>query len=629
MLSLDRRLTCLALIVVLTSWTHCSKEEPAPVDAPITAEKGNSEKATSGDNAAKKGAADNPGELAKSVSQKPAMMTMPESVIAILGLRSFNDGIQAAKRMMELMEPDAPQGGIVSTAKEGLKENFGWSDVSWLDMDKPVRIIMPDAKAYDGNNLVLILPTMDKDKMLAALPEGSKTKDGPHAAVYEAGLTKLFVNFVDGHVVIADDTRFFELTKPFLTKDMLYWNPEQTLTIKASTARINTLYGDDITAMKTQLLMALVAGAAGGGADLSAQVDLVFGLMTATDELDIHLWLEQDDLKIRLDAFPKKDTFLASYAELSGPKRSALAPQISPQAWFASIGNLDPVTMGQIMTFSNAMMGNQPSGLSPEDEALLKGYYEKLSASSTGDSAIAGYIDDRFPFALSLITKVTDSQKALATYESIYDVMFKNLITAVGEAMGGDSAPPQLRAITNTEQLIATINAMARPMGAKAAMFSEEREGVAIRGVRLGADWKQIGQATGADQADPELFKAVSEVIGGRIEIAMGHKDQTIAMALGPKAVDTVIGLVLGKALGGEAGVNRLAPDYNMIATIRPETMLKALAFIPPFAERSDVMAKVPMNRPFQLATSGASGWVRIDTVVPMDVLGVMQKLVD
>jgi hypothetical protein len=165
-------------------------------------------------------------------------------------------------------------------------------------------------------------------------------------------------------------------------------------------------------------------------------------------------------------------------------------------------------------------------------------------------------------------------------------------------------------------------------MGAKAAMFKEERAGIVVQGVRFGADWTQIGQATGLDKTDPEFFKAMSEVIGSRVEVAVAHNEQTVAMALGPNGADTATGLVGGKSLGGEAGINRVAADYNMIATMRAETMLKALSFMPDLGDQK-LMAKVPANRPLQFATTGEEGWVRFDSVIPMDVLGILQKIVN
>ena len=80
----NRLLICFALITALASLTHCSKDEVAPA---AEAEKtGASAEAASKSKDAPKASKKVAAEPAKTVSKKPLMVTMPDSVIAVVGV---------------------------------------------------------------------------------------------------------------------------------------------------------------------------------------------------------------------------------------------------------------------------------------------------------------------------------------------------------------------------------------------------------------------------------------------------------------------------------------------------------------------------------------------------------------
>ena len=134
---------------------------------------------------------------------------LSEAVLGVVGIRSMSDTAAVVRSVGSRVAPGALPPDAVSMVLEHLKRELGFSDISWVAQDKPVRLVLASDPKFQADNDALILPVSDQTRMEAALKPGSKDNAGDHLAAYEHALAKRFLDVTQGHLVVTKHPEVF------------------------------------------------------------------------------------------------------------------------------------------------------------------------------------------------------------------------------------------------------------------------------------------------------------------------------------------------------------------------------------------------------------------------------------
>jgi hypothetical protein len=350
------------------------------------------------------------------------------------------------------------------------------------------------------------------------------------------------------------------------------------------------------------------------------------------------VWFDDKTLNASAGFIPKAGTALETFTKTGKGKRPSFAKRVPKTAFAAGAMNIDTRALDAVMAvFNKATIDSykQFADLRPEDIASMQTQLDIITKNSPGDAAFGVYVDGDFPGAMMAVTRVVDINVHNAGWAAIVNVFVERALAKL-KADGVDNIPPPIANAKNLGELVTAINGMGAALGVKMTLVEFDpknpvpnEDGVMISGLRMNVDWARFAAATQLDQADPELFKTLSKVLGGNFEMMSVMKDDLVALAFGPNATKVATALVTEAPFGGgESGLNRLADNNVGVWTFRLDTVLKAIAFVPKLAAKRDLIKKIPTDRPltFTYETDGTATTFSVN--VPLDVMhavGVVQ----
>ena len=625
------------LLTVTLMLVACGKSEPAPETktAPLKA----SAQAEAPAPAADKAAAPAPA-AAKITPLAPAgeapevnRVKLPEDVVAVLAFRSLDSVLNSAKTALELLDPANAQPGFISAAKEGIKESLGWKDIAWIQADKPIRSMLFNAKQYEGKSQFLALPMSSKEAVLAALPDGARQKEGDHVAKYDNNGQTVFVDFVEGHAIYTDHEGFFAKGKPFFEAQLRGWLPSREVELKLDLDNVYALFLPELSEAKRQLISSYTEGAGGEPTGmnrlLAFEVESLFSLFESSHQADLNVWLDQKTFNVSAAFLPKSGTVLDTFRKDNADRRSAFAKLVPKTGMFSSVLNVDFTKLEGMMKAIDMVTIDaykEVADLRPEDIATLEGHLKVMAQQAIGDAMISVYADGEFPGALVAMAKLKEPKKVQDAYGAIFDTVFPRVIAKM-KAEGGADVPAQLSSAKSLKDLLPLINELGGPLGIKLASFEEAPEGLSLSGVKVNMDWARFAAATELDKADPELFTVLKGALGNEFAAVLARNDkaQLGALTFGPNAVAAAKALLSGAEFGGgESGIVRASADNIGAVSIRMETLLKAVSFIPGLAAKTDLIKKVPAERPILATVAADPKMVGMTLSVPVDVMQVI-----
>ena len=636
-------LVSLALTLTLTlAFAACGKGDPEPTTktAPLKAS-GKPEAAPAPAKAeapTDKAAGDKSVAAPQAAKEAPEIVrvALPDDVVAVLAFRSLDSVLNSAKTALELLDPANAQPGFISATKEGIKESLGWKDIGWIQADKPIRSMLFNAKQYEGKAQFLALPMVSKDAVLAALPDGAKQKEGEHVAMYDNNGQTVYVDFVEGHAIYTDHASFFAKGKEFFEKNLRAWEPSREVELKLDLDNIYGLFLPELSEAKRQLLASYSQNGPEGTSALDEllkfEIATLFSLFESSHQADINLWLDGQTLHASTAFLPKAETVLDRFTKKNANKRSAFAKKVPKRGYFNSAVNLDFRSMGTLMEEIDKASINaykQIADLRPEDIEAIAAQLKVMSEQSLGDAILTLYVDGEFPAAFAALTTLDEPTKVRAAYETIVNTLIPRIV-AKAKAEGAADIPPQIAKAKTVGELLPLVNELGGPLGLKVAMLEEDKDGVSLVGIKVHIDWARFVAATGMDKADPEFFAIMKGVLGDRFSAVLGIKDKLGSMTFGPNAVEANKALLTGAEFGGgESGLLRVVDKSIGSVSIRMDTLLKALSFVPSLGAKRDLIMKVPTERPL-IATMESNGKsLRLEVGVPVDVMqaiGEVQK---
>ena len=558
---------------------------------------------------------------------------LPDDVVAALAFRSLDSVLNSAKTTIEVLDPANAQPGFISAAKEGIKESLGWKNIAWIQPDKPIRSMLFNAKAYEGKAQFLALPMTSKDDVLAALPDGARQKDGAHVAKYDNNGQTVFVDFIEGHAIYTDHESFFEKGKAFFEANLASWAPSRDVELKLDLDNIYALFLPELSEAKRQLL-ASYASEPGGEATglerlLAFEVETLFSLFESSHQADLNLWLDGKTFNISAAFLPKAETALDTFRKVNANRRSKLAKFIPKTGMVNSVINIDFRTLSATMkAIDQVTMESYKdiADLRPEDIKVIEEQLKMMGNQASGEAIISLYTDGEFPAAFVAAAQLEDPKKIQSAYGVIFDTLIPRVIAKLS-AEEGAALPAELAKAKTLKDLLPLLNQVGGPLGVKMSAVEKEADGVSLVGFKVNMDWDRFAAATELDKADPALFKTLKGILGNQFEAVLGTNQagKLGAVTFGPKAIAANKAVLLGTEFGGgESGIVRAAPDNVGVASIRLETLLKSISFIPGLAEKRELIKKIPAERPIIATLDADETKVDIQLSLPVDVMQVM-----
>lgn len=586
------------------------------------------------------------GGLAK-IAPKPRGTTkvpLASPVMAVVGIPSLEKVLGDGARLANTVAPGQVPPAMASMVLESLKDEFGLTDIGWLDQKAPIRMAV--VRGGDGpgqEDGALVLPVTDMDKVMASLKPTAKKGEGGHLASYEHRLESYFLDGAKGHVVITNKPDVYGKVKSFIDETLLQWKPAHGLSVQIDMGQLNTRYANEISQARA-LVSQLAKQAAAeetlvkAGKIQELQVGLLFGLIESSEWLEIYADSEGTGLEVGMAIEGREGTTLAKFANTLSGKTCGLVEAASPQTWFGVAGNMDVrgiESLRQIQTASIAAYADVLK-LSPADQKKLTGLFDKLAALSTGESLTSVHLDGSFPMAIDGLMTVTDASQARSAYEEIVGLVFEKGWALVEAELkkGSEIKLPPVK-ITTVGQLIGVVSPFTAAFGIGLEVVHRGPEGGLagggshVDGLVITIDWDTLAKQSGASPGDAANIAMAQQVVGKRIEMGMSFDDKRgrIGFGFGPHGLTRAAELAAGKMPGGDRLLTAASAGHAMAMTIRPAMLLQALTFLPDLADKKAAFARIPSDRAITMRGKASGRTMEFTLAVPMDLVGALATL--
>jgi hypothetical protein len=569
-------------------------------------------------------------------SAPPTVATSPASgpaaVIAVGGTPSLDALFKLISEVGNKVQPGVVPPGFVSVALEGLKGKLGLSDVSWIKTDQPVKMLLLDPKAF-GEGLALVVPIADKDKALASLPATAKKDDPAHAAILEPEPgDQAFLDFVEGHLVLASHPGAFAAVKGYVESELKAWSPSAPIAVDVNLEAIQRIFGADIQQAKGALdaLMAAV-NAQGGGAMGSgpagqalakAQIELFFGVLESSARALVTLSSRDSDVEYGVALTPKPGTGLAKATEAMAGKTSSLASLVPATSWMGVAAHLDLRGVESLKELQKLTTRSYAEILKLDEASVAKidALFGELWQQSTGEQGFGIYTDGSFPLAMVGGVTVTDAVKARDQYGQLIDMFFvpavKLLQEKVAEEGGGAPPPIDLSTVKTFDDAVKAVAPLLKTVG---VTLSVTRDGD-LAGLSVAIDWSN------PVLQDPEV-QLIKAMIGSKLEAGMVFKGNRLAFAFGPNGYTAAKAAAEGPNPSADPQLARLSQGAALAFVFSPANIglaLKSLAAIPELQAFQAVLEKLAKDRVLWVSGKSDGKSMTFTTGVPMDVIATL-----
>ena len=412
--------------------------------------------------------------------------------------------------------------------------------------------------------------------------------------------------------------------------------PSREVELKLDLDNIYSLFLPELSEAKRQLL-ASYASVPGGEASglsrlLAFEVEALFALFESSHQSDLNLWLDGKTFNISAAFLPKAETALDNFRKVNANRRSKLATSIPKTSMISSVINIDfrklAATMKALDQVTMAAY-KELADLRPEDIKVIEEHLKTMGNQASGDAFISAYVDGQFPVAFVAAAQLEEPAKVQAAYAAILNTLIPRIIAKMS-AEEGAALPPELAKATSLTDLLPLVNQVGGPLGVKLAALEEKAEGLTLHGVKVSMDWTRFAAATELDKADPALFTSVKGILGDQFAAVIGinPEGKLGSVTFGPKAVEASKAVLTRAEFGGgESGIVRAAPDNVGVVSIRLETLLKAISFVPGLAEKRELIKKIPAERPILATLNADESKVAIQLGLPVDVMQVVGEI--
>lgn len=448
--------------------------------------------------------------------------TWPAGVLALIGVQSL-DAVEAmAKAAGSGLGPLA--GADILSGPLALPEGVK----AVVDTGKPLYAIV----SLEGGEpkTTLSAPLKDAARVEAAL----KARDAGDGSQLEA------MGFGGGHVVVvgdrlvrSDDAATFAAHRPLLEKAHASFQPATPLQMLVSGEVAFAAAKPLLEEARREFLEEMRFGAMGSPLPMSpddlmayygAYFDAVVALAGELRQMDLRFQVDAERLRFEVLVDVKADGLLhklVAHGEKGGIASAGLLP---PGAYGVLAANLDPSTFQGMQDTGAKMLSAmmKDGGVASSD---IVGSFKDLYEVQTGDTAMAMYTSEGFPFAMAGVVLTKDGSRYREGLKKLSDLYLRWVESMVGKAGGG--APPL--DFSSWERMFDGMSAMTGAFGVKMDLRTDGD----VVGLGVGVNWDSIGAF-----GDPDSASRNAKLFGSRWEMAFGFGPVVSAVCFGPKAFD-------------------------------------------------------------------------------------------
>jgi hypothetical protein len=463
-------------------------------------------------------------------------ISMPASIIGFAGARSMDDLTGTISSIASKFAPElgAMLGDQIPALLRG--KVLGIKNLSWLDSQKPIKVVVVDFKVY-AKPLIFLLPIKSNDLLSAALPD-NKAPAAPDNETRFASPngTPVFLNTVGDYAVFTLDEKVFATAKAFLEGDFSRYAFSEILDVQISSTNVQLVAGAELAKAKEGLETSLgqdpTAQLLPGMADLiKKEIEMLLDVVKQTQYLRLVLRWDNADLDIAASLKVVDGLGLSKFVADTGTRKMELYKTLPGDAWLVFASNIDPKTFAG-WTELGIDFWMKSLQMTPEESAQLKQLSEEAMAVQKGDNALYFGREGEFPLRILTATAVTDGTKAKAVTYALY----KMLLGKAGAAIERN-AGPELKALpkldwTSTTSLITGLQPVLATSGVTAGIKEATVGELSADVVDISVDYSKVpGGASAAE------IERVARMIGNKVSGALAFDKTRMYFGFGRDAV--------------------------------------------------------------------------------------------
>ena len=462
-------------------------------------------------------------------------VALPTGILGFAGAKSLDDltgtiGAIATKFAPEL---GAMIGAQIPALLQG--QILGVKNLSWMDTQKPIKIVVLDYKQFK-RPMVVLLPVKAKDLLTAALPD-NKTAGAPdnETKFAQANGTPTFVNVVGDYAVFTTDEKAFATAKAFLEGDFARYAFTDPLDVQVSSVNLQQVAATELASVKETLAQNLAAAPATsampGMSDLiQKEVDMLLDVLKQTQTLRATLLWDNADLTIATSLKVVEGQGLAKFAGDTQNRKMELFKTLPADGWLVFASNVDPKIFAGWSDLGFDFW-SKSLALTPEETAKLKELSAQAMDVQTGDNALYFGREGEFPLRVLTATAVKDGAKAKALTYALYGMLLSKAGGVIEKNAG-----PELKALpkldwTTTTTLIASLQPVLATTGVSMAIKEAALGDLNADVLEIAVDYSKVPGASSGE------MERVAKMIGNKVTGALAFDKSRMYFGFGRDAV--------------------------------------------------------------------------------------------
>ncbi|MFH1529210.1 MAG: hypothetical protein ABIK09_00600 [Pseudomonadota bacterium] len=473
------------------------------------------------------------------------------------------------------------------------------ADMDWFDRTRSLRVAV-----HSQESVVLLVPLLSKETLLAALPEELRTEvEGKTPLRFKLG--DAFAEVVGKDLLLSDKQENIDQLDGTLKLELAKLQVEQLFSVILEGTSLAPLVSTSLEEVERNLEM--VAPMDPTQKEFFAKAfNLLKDIIAEIDRVEISLDIAQQDLVLNYSVTALDGTNL--HSAISGARNLPISTlkYMPLKSWFVGGQNINPSLMMPWLERYMDILASAYS-MSTDEKIELWKDYKLLIGLMTGDGAYAVYTDAGFPLSMTAVSEVTDGARMADLLYGIYDYFFQKAM---------DTLPPESRQMfggRTLKEMVVQIQPMVKSFGVDLKIDSEIYQDVQMDYLRISLDYTLMTL--------PEDMVWLKEIIKDKVDFVMAFSPTHLIFTMGPNGLVRAKEVVDGKEQLVPAtlfpGIE--ASKYNFVMNVDLLDLEQALEAVPEFRAfvHSEMGAELEMITGhkgfFVLAgVDGAKAWLDV-----------------
>lgn len=544
----------------------------------------------------------------------------PEDIIAVAGIPSTSTFLTAAFDLAKAagfgaLAPDDP----IAFFHEQVK-GLGL-DLSWMDVNAPIRLIVPNPKKNPDEAFIILPIAADQAEAAGAFGGSGKT-----FKVSGAGLEFYGSRQLDGYIVLASQEKALTPFADF-AQSVTKWTPVNHFTVEASATNLSRIYADELKQAQQEL--GSIGGALGNTADIAQLLNFAedgFALIQGATKVGYAADLSGLYPRQVFTYQAQEGSDLHKYIVDAKRGGTAFLGAIPENAWFALALAAGPEKTAESLRKDLALVTDslkesfaEIPGLkvSPEDYDKLTDMLVTYAVENQGPSSLWIAREGGNPLVMGTAVKLNDGAKAVAQFHELFNFLYQLVWPTVGGQVMGDEAKN-----VSFGDILTLAGTQSALFGVKLKVYDgKDKDLAGLYGLDTTINWNKLPPPI-LEEAAP-----VKAIIGDHLGMAYQGKGDTLAYYFGPKADAGLKSIFDNKDKATTNTWLKEGTDKAGVAFFRPVPLLESLAgIIPDVAEYEEQIKKLS-DEPVLFYSDTDGETFSAELRLPIKLIGDIAKL--